>query len=79
MAEQGVSPDIVGTIAEKWREKKGSLIMVLHEIQSHYGYIPRPVAMNLARVIDVPLARIYEVISRPESSTSRSAWALPAT
>lgn len=43
--------------------EKGSLIMLLHEIQGKYGYIPRSVAMDLARLIDVPLARIYEVIT----------------
>ncbi|MFA7158992.1 MAG: NAD(P)H-dependent oxidoreductase subunit E [Kiritimatiellia bacterium] len=50
-------------LARKWQGKKGSLIMILHDIQDHYGYIPREVAMALARVIDVPLARIYEVIT----------------
>lgn len=50
-------------LAFKWKNKKGNLIMVLHEIQNHYGYIPRSLAMNLSNVIDVPLARIYEVIT----------------
>jgi NADH-quinone oxidoreductase subunit E len=50
-------------LAVKWKNKKGNLIMVLHEIQNHYGYIPRSLAMNLSNVIDVPLARIYEVIT----------------
>ena len=50
-------------LADKWRMKQGNLIMILHEIQNRYGYIPRPLAMNLSNVIDVPLARIYEVIT----------------
>jgi NADH-quinone oxidoreductase subunit E len=50
-------------LARKWKGKQGNLIMILHEIQNHYGYIPRPVAMNLSNVIDVPLALIYEVIT----------------
>jgi NADH-quinone oxidoreductase subunit E len=50
-------------LADKWRTKQGNLIMILHEIQNRYGYIPRPLAMNLSNVIDVPLARIYEVIT----------------
>jgi NADH-quinone oxidoreductase subunit E len=50
-------------IAEKWKGKQGNLIMILHEIQNHFGYIPRNVAMSLSGVIDVPLARIYEVIT----------------
>ena len=38
----------------KMEGKKGSLIMILHEIQGNYGYIPRHVAMDLSGVIDVP-------------------------
>jgi NADH-quinone oxidoreductase subunit E len=53
----------IAAIAGKWRDKKGSLIMILHEIQNHYGYVPRNVALELANVMDVPLARIYEVIT----------------
>lgn len=53
----------ISELAEKWRDKKGSLIMVLHEIQNHYGYIPRDVSLELSRVLDIPLARIYEVIT----------------
>ncbi len=54
--------DINGLI-EKWRDKKGSLIMILHEIQNSYGYVPRDVALELSKALDVPLARIYEVIT----------------
>jgi len=53
----------IAAIAGKWRDKKGSLIMILHEIQNHYGYVPRNVALELSNVMDVPLARIYEVIT----------------
>jgi NADH-quinone oxidoreductase subunit E len=63
MAEKTVQNEEIRAIAEKWSAKRGSLIMVLHEIQNRYGYIPRDVAMNLSQVIDVPLARIYEVIT----------------
>jgi NADH-quinone oxidoreductase subunit E len=37
--------------------------MVLHEIQNHYGYVPRDVSLELSKVLDIPLARIYEVIT----------------
>ncbi|MDD5746177.1 MAG: NAD(P)H-dependent oxidoreductase subunit E [Candidatus Omnitrophica bacterium] len=54
--------DIKG-LAEKWKGKRGNLIMILHEIQNHYGYVPREVSLQLSEVLDVPLARIYEVIT----------------
>ncbi|MFA5263074.1 MAG: NAD(P)H-dependent oxidoreductase subunit E [Opitutaceae bacterium] len=48
---------------EKWRGEEGNLIMILHAIQNQYGYIPREVAMELSRELDVKLARIYEVLT----------------
>ena len=40
--------DQVAAIAEKWRGRDGNLIMILHEIQGHFGYIPREVALDLS-------------------------------
>ena len=53
----------VRTIADSWKDKEGNLIMVLHQIQNRYGYVPRDVSMVLSEMLDVPLARIYEVIT----------------
>jgi len=47
----------------KWKSKKGNLVMILHEIQNYYGYIPRGISLELSKVLDMPLARIYEVIT----------------
>ena len=63
MTEPTFSADEVTAITEKWRGKQGNLIMILHEIQNKYGYVPRPLALSLATALDVPLARIYEVIT----------------
>lgn len=49
-------------IAE-WRDKPGNLIMILHRTQEEYGYIPRPVAIKLSKELDVPLAKIYGVMT----------------
>lgn len=48
---------------ETWQEREGNLIMILHGIQNQYGYVPREVAMLLAREMNISLARIYEVIT----------------
>ena len=48
---------------KRWKDKEGNLIMVLHAIQEHYGYIPWNIAKYLATELSVPLARIYEVIT----------------
>lgn len=48
---------------EEWKEKPGNLIMVLHKVQEEYGYVPRSIAFEVARLLDVPLAKIYGVIT----------------
>lgn len=50
-------------IAEPWRTKEGNLIMILHQIQDRYGYVPRQASLALSMLLEVPLARIYEVIT----------------
>ena len=50
-------------VAQKWKRKRGSLIMALHEIQDVKGYVDWQDAVDLAKNMDVPLARIYEVLT----------------
>ena len=50
-------------IISKWRDRRGNLIMIFHEIQNTYGYVPRDVSLKLSGILDVPLARIYEVLT----------------
>lgn len=48
---------------EKWREKPGNLIMILHGVQEEFGYIPREAAKKVAKLLNVPLAKIYGVVT----------------
>lgn len=56
-------PDELLSFVEEWKDKPGNLIMILHKMQQIYGYIPRAEALELARIMDVPLAKIYGVIT----------------
>jgi len=62
MEEQNFTIEIKNLV-DKWKDKEGNLIMILHEIQNHHGYVPRGLALELSGMLDVPLARIYEVIT----------------
>ncbi len=53
----------VVAIAKRWKNKRGTLIMALHGLQDRYGYVPRDAAMRLGQEMNVPLARIYEVLT----------------
>lgn len=55
--------EVVEKLIKKWEGKEGNFIMILHEVQNYYGYIPRDIAFDLTRYLDIPLAKIYEVIS----------------
>jgi NADH-quinone oxidoreductase subunit E len=51
------------TTLKKWKNKRGALIMALHEIQNQRGYVPREAAFKIAEHMNVSLARIYEVLT----------------
>lgn len=53
--------DALAAFVDVWKDKPGNLIMVLHKAQEEYGYIPRTIAVELSRMLDVPLAKIYGV------------------
>ena len=57
-----VTPELAAFIRE-WKDKPGNLIMVLHRVQQTYGYVPREIAFEIATALDVPLAKIYGVVT----------------
>jgi NADH-quinone oxidoreductase subunit E len=60
--ERLLTPEIDAFI-EKWQEKPGNLIMVLHRVQEEFGYIPRQAAFEVAAALDIPVAKIYGVVT----------------
>ena len=50
-------------IIEKHKEKKGSLMMVLHEAQELFGYLPVEVQRIISEGLNIPLAEIYGVVT----------------
>ncbi|MBN2545016.1 MAG: NADH-quinone oxidoreductase subunit NuoE [Spirochaetes bacterium] len=48
---------------EKWKDKPGNLIMILHRVQQIFGYIPLNVAVKIAKELNIHLAKIYGVIT----------------
>lgn len=62
MAQIEFSKELTGFI-EEWKQKPGSLIMMLHRIQEEFSYIPRAAAEKLSRTTGLPLAKIYGVVT----------------
>jgi NADH:ubiquinone oxidoreductase subunit E len=53
----------VRRIAEGYRNKPGSLIQVLHAVQSAYGYLPIEVQKVVSEVLGVPLGTVSGVVT----------------
>ena len=60
--ERMLTPEIDAFIA-KWKVKPGNLIMVLHRVQEEFGFVPRQAAFEVAAALDVPVAKIFGVIT----------------
>jgi NADH-quinone oxidoreductase subunit E len=56
-------PEDLSAFIGEWKNKPGSLIMILHKTQETFGYIPRAAAEKIALLTKIPLARIYGVIT----------------
>ncbi|OQY09395.1 MAG: NADH-quinone oxidoreductase subunit E [Fusobacteriia bacterium 4572_132] len=44
-------------------EKKGALISVLHKAQEVFGYLPEEVQKFISKKLDLPLSKIYGVVT----------------
>jgi NADH-quinone oxidoreductase subunit E len=58
-----ISNEELNSIIDKWKDVKGSLVMMLHAVQDKFGYVPRGAAMEIASRAGIPLAKIYEVLT----------------
>lgn len=63
MSSYKTLPDELNIYINKWKSKKGCLIMILRAIQDYYGYVPEDISFILAKELKLPLARIYEVLT----------------
>ena len=57
------SADALAEVAQRYAGKAGSLIPALQLVQERVGYLPREALVGLAKVLKVPAARIYGVVT----------------
>jgi len=62
-AEGDSFPQELMSFIDEWKNKPGSLIMILHKTQEIFGFISRPAAEHLSRLTGISLARVYGVIT----------------
>jgi NADH:ubiquinone oxidoreductase subunit E len=64
--QSGLPPQAVERTSRLVRQHRGhadALIEVLHQVQELYGFLPRPALDQVARELQLPLARVYGVAS----------------
>lgn len=54
---------LLDDILEEYKEKKGSLIQILHMAQGIYGFLPVEVQKHIALKLGIPLSKVSGVIS----------------
>ena len=62
-ADEKALYDAVANVIEQYREKEGSLIMVLHAAQEIFGYLPMELQEFIADGMDLPLSEVSGVVS----------------
>ena len=54
-------PERVGAILDKYQHDKGSLVSVLQDTQSEFGYLVREALVEISTGLGVPLSQVYSV------------------
>ncbi|MBV7273189.1 NADH-quinone oxidoreductase subunit NuoE [Clostridium thailandense] len=62
-ADEDERMENVSKIIEKFRDVKGGLIPVLHDVQQLYGYLPEEALRVISDELDIPMTEIYGVAS----------------
>ena len=56
------SDELIAFISD-WKNQPGNLIMILHRVQEEFDYIPRAAAKRVSGMLNVPMSKIYGVIT----------------
>ena len=54
---------VIKEICDSFGNKEGELINVLHKTQGHFGYLPAEVQEYIAECLQIPVAKVYGVVS----------------
>ena len=56
-----MATDPIDGILSRYVEVTGNLISLLHEVQSHFGYLPKDALYYLAKKTGIPITRLYSI------------------
>ena len=55
--------NIIKEIAKSFGNKPGEVINVLHQVQGKFGYLPAEVQEVVAHELNIPVSRVYGIVS----------------
>ena len=55
--------NIIKDIAKSFGNKAGEVINVLHQVQGKFGYLPAEVQEVVAHELNIPVSRVYGIVS----------------
>lgn len=55
--------DRIAEICSEFGNAPGELINVLHKCQGHFGYLPEEVQREIAKNLNIPVAKVYGVVT----------------
>jgi formate dehydrogenase subunit gamma len=61
--QNGFDPAVAEAIASELRERPGALMLILHELQDRFGYIPHDSVPIVANVLNVTRAEVHGVVT----------------
>ena len=61
IAEPMATTGPIDGILSRYVEVTGNLISLLHEVQSHFGYLPKDALYYLAKKTGIPITRLYSI------------------
>ena len=50
-------------ILSEFKQTKDNLIMILEEVQTKFGYVPKVAQLEISEYLDIPVAEIYGVVT----------------
>ena len=54
--------DKIDEIVAKYKDEKGPMKLMLHEVQESLGYIPFEAMEKISQAINVPVSKVYGVV-----------------
>lgn len=55
--------DLVTTICDKYNNEESELINILHNVQEEAGYLPKELQHLIAKLLSIPVAKVFGVVS----------------